>query len=305
MTSNRNSFLLLLFVFLLAPSAVADDEDFRCVVCGQIVDKGYRIEGKFYCKPHVEEALPKCYSCGKPIKGQYMAVSEKRHPVCTDCRENQPRCFLCTMPAADLSGGRSLPDGRRVCRDHLETGVSDPGQAQQLFRQARSEVIQVLGNRMRLPKPVKSVKLVGLQELIASSKGSGHSSGLRAGKVLGITNLTYLKRGNESSLQPSTINLLNYVPAERMLSVAAHEYTHVWHAENHRDYSTTKSVLREGFAEWVAYKVAQSYGRTEQMEVMMNPNGVIYYQGLRKFLELERRRGIDGVLDYAVGATKI
>ena len=302
------SFKSIIFVFcllfVLATPSVAS-EDFRCTVCHQVVATGYEVNGKFYCKPHLSNALPKCHNCGAAIQGNYVAVTHKQYPVCMSCRENLPKCFVCTLPADDQRGGGSLSDGRSICQEHLIKAVTKRKDAQRIYRQARGEVRRVLGDEMALKQPVKAVELVGLTELKQVGRESSHQSGLESGRVLGITSISFISQGEERWIEPSTIHLLNYVPAGRMVAVAAHEYAHVWHAENHRDYSKTKPILREGFAEWVAYKVAQSFRRQDQMKIMNNPNGGVYYQGLQKFLELERQRGVLGVLNFAKNATTI
>lgn len=295
--------IALLLLFLSVGLAQAKDQ-LTCSVCGKVLSKGYTINGKVYCEEDLESVLPKCANCGKPIHGNYVTVTEKNYPICLTCRD-LPRCFLCTMPATTQNGGCRLPDGRMVCAEHNRTGVTDPAEAQQIFRQAKTELRRVFGDLILLKTPVKSVELVDLPGLMRANKNADHTVGLNSGKVLGITTITWTVHGDIRTMDPAVIHLLNRVPADRMLAVAAHEYAHAWHAEHHPDYSQTSLVLREGFAEWVSYKVAQYYNRQDQMAIMKNPNGGVYYTGLLKFLELERRRGVDGVLDYACNATNI
>lgn len=305
-TALRQIFHALLFGFLWlsAPLSADDNEDFRCVVCRQVVSNGYLVEGKFYCQADLDEALPKCRNCKKTLRGNYVAVSEQNYPVCFPCRE-LPRCFLCTMPSTPSNGGKRLEDGREVCPEHVGSGVVDEKQAGTVYRQAVSEILGVFGTRLRLKQPIAAVKLVNLDELKTSAQNGGHSSELKSGRVLGLAIITWRLDGRAKTMQPATICLLSHVPVERMLAVAAHEYTHVWHAENNPNFNKSSRVFREGFAEWVTFKVAESLSRQTQTQIMKNPNGGDYYSGLTKFLELERRRGVQGVLDYAVTATNI
>jgi hypothetical protein len=296
---------ILLSTFLLLCRQGLADEGFRCVHCGQLVDTGYNVSGKFYCKAHLSEALPKCHTCGKAIQGNYVAVSHDRRPVCLTCRESLARCFLCAMPSDPTNGGTTLSDGRSLCAQHARTGVTEDSKAQTIFQQSSGEVRYALGERLALQQPLKAVKLVGLAELQRVSHGSTHAGGLSAGRVLGITTIVFVTQGDQRWLDPAVIHLLDHVSPERMLTVAAHEYAHVWQAENHQNYAATKPVLREGFAEWVAYKVCEKYGRQDQLRIMKNPSGGIYYTGLTKFLELERNNGINGVLEFAKSSTTI
>ena len=294
---------LLLFLSLLILIAVA--QDFRCTACQQVVDRGYQLDGRFYCPNCLNEALPKCYNCGAPIQGNYVAVSHRKLPVCMSCRDSLPQCFLCSMPCDGNHGGLALADGRFTCGDHSKGGVTNQGRARQIFQQARKELGRTFSGALEIKTPIKEVLLVDINGLSQAALKSGHNPSLSGGKVLGIATVVLVSDGNRTTMKPSTVHLLNHVPEARMLTVSTHEYAHVWHAENHRDYTKTQPILREGFAEWVAYKVAQSYGRQEQMDLMLNTNGGVYYQGLLKFLQLERERGVSGVLQFATTANTI
>jgi len=280
-------------------------EDFQCVICRSVVEKGYRVEGSFYCPAHVDTAFPHCSNCEQVIRGSYVAVGSEKVPVCLSCRNEMQRCFVCTLPADLERGGADLGDGRFICAVDRKSAVTHQQQASRLFQQAGAEIQDTFYGALRLKKPVGSVTLVDLHGLQAASKQSAHRGGVSQGRVLGVTTVTFVRRGNERWLEPVSIHLLNHVPSDRMVSVSAHEYAHVWQAENHRDYGSTQSVLREGFAEWVAYKVSENYRRERILRIMRTPSTSVYYRGLMKFLELERQRGVDAVLNYAVNASTI
>lgn len=290
------SLLLLLAGSLLAQSAM------QCVVCRRLVQEGYEVASKFYCKEHVDAAFPQCANCRTAIKGNYVALTHREIPICMTCREGFAHCFLCSMPSDPARGGNSLKDGRPLCAAHRKDGVVDPAQARAIFAEARRQLETVFGASIRVKTPIKSVELVDLAGLRRAAGGGSHHSGMAEGKVLGITTLSIVTQGSKQWLEPATVHLLNYVPVDRMLSVAAHEYAHVWQAENHRDYSSTNSLMREGFAEWVAYKLAQHYRREEQMKLIQNPAGGIYYQGLQKYLAMEKKSGVQGVFKHATTA---
>jgi len=295
--------LSLFLVLLLVGVGFA--EDFRCSSCRQSVLRGYQVEGNFYCPACLYKALPRCKNCNVPIQGDYVAVTMAKHPICLSCRESLPQCFLCSMPCDENRGGQAFADGRHACAEHARNGVIDPFEARQIFAQARQELRHAFAGALELKTPVKEVFLVDLHGLARAAQGTGHSPSLSGGKVLGIATITLSTRNGRVRMEPSTVHLLNQVPPDRLLAVCSHEYAHVWHAENHKDYSKTEAILREGFAEWVAYKVAQAHGREEQMKLMLNSGGGIYYQGLQKLLELERQKGVHGVLRYAISATSL
>lgn len=290
---------------LVLAGALSAETDFRCVVCKQKVQRGFTVEGSFYCPEHLDTILPHCSNCGVGIRGQYRLAGPKEVPVCKDCQRDYPQCFLCNVPVNTSKGGIVLKDGRELCAEHNQSAVRSEGTARRIFSQAVREIVSTLGTIMRLDKPLESVRLVNLDQLKQINDHGLHSSALSSGKVLGLTTLKIRTVNGESSTLPATVHLLNYVDQERMLTVSAHEYAHAWQAENHQNYKETNQVLREGFAEWVAYKVAERYGRSEQLKILTNSRGGVYYKGLMKFLALERKVGVEGVLEYATGARSI
>jgi hypothetical protein len=292
-----------LLLFLLFSGSALANEAFRCAHCQQIVERGFHVDGKFYCSEDLNLVLPKCFNCEAPIQGNYVAVSPAKYPVCLNCRNALPQCFLCSLPCDGQRGGIALSDGRYACRLHAKGGVTSGATARKLFKRARQELDETFSGVLEIKTPIKAVLLVDVNGLKQIAHHSGHAPSLSGGKVLGIATVVLVSQGDKVWMEPSTVHLLNHVPEIRLLTVSTHEYAHVWHAENHQNYTQTESVLREGFAEWVAYKVAQRYGRQDQIALMENPNSGEYYRGLQKFLAIERRQGIDGVLKYATTAT--
>lgn len=297
-----NSFLL---VFLLLTSALADLDKPVCFTCGATISNGYEISGKTYCLEHYRQALPHCSNCGAEIHGDYRVVGVGATPVCLECADTHPACFLCAAPADVATGGEILADGRPICGADRRTAVFDEAEAARIFADASREVLETLGVAMALKVPVKEVKLVDVSGLLAVAKGQYQKATLMSGRVLGLTTLVLKSKGDRRWTEPATVHLLCGVTEERMLTVAAHEYAHVWHAENHPKYSATSPEMREGFAEWVAYKVAQHAQRRSQMAVINFPSDGLYYEGLRKYLEIERRDGVPGVLRQAVTANTL
>lgn len=226
-------------------------------------------------------------------------------PVCLTCLERHAPCFLCAAPADASTGGGQLADGRPICGTDRQTAVFQQQQAKEIFAQASREVREALGVSLALKVPIKEVKLVNVPDLLALARGQYEESALVSGRVLGLTTLVLKRKEERRWTEPATVHLLSGVPAERMLTVAAHEYAHVWQAENHPHYSATTPELREGFAEWVAYKVAQHTRRQTQMAVLDFPVDGLYYEGLTRLLELESRLGAAGVLRHAVTATSL
>lgn len=293
---------LIALFFCLSTIAFAQE---LCRVCRQPVLKGYRVGGAAYCQQHWQNALPKCANCGIAITGEYRAVGPSLIPYCHACSSAHPGCYLCAAPSDPRTGGLALPDGRSLCGRDRQTAVFDLKRARELYTLAVQEVVAALGPQMALKVPVKDVQLVDVPQLLHLSKGQYQPTAVKSGHILGLTQLVLKSRGNERWTEPATIYLLNGVPEERIVTVSAHEYAHAWHAERHPRYQQTSPEMREGFAEWVAYKVAQHARRTNQTAVLEQPNGSIYYSGLRKYLDLEARVGTSGVIRHALSATDI
>jgi hypothetical protein len=75
--------------------------------------------------------------------------------------------------------------------------------------------------------------------------------------------------------------------------VLAHEYAHAW--QNERCPPDAPLEIQEGFAEWVSFKLLQSWGCGKRMARMLRRDD-LYGLGLQKMLEWERREGAPGVL---------
>lgn len=293
---------LVVFLFLLSVPLLA--QGLVCTVCGQQVMQGHRVDGKVYCPEHLDAAFPKCSNCGVPIRGRFYTVSSEKLTICQECHSKFKECYLCLRPVDTNRGGKLLADGRAICAVDVKTGVTNSQSAKRIFYQAQSEVLKTFGPRLRLKKPIESVRLVDAKELnkVKSNRVKGTPSGRQ---TYGVASMMVVHSGGKRQIESATIYLLNYIPKETMLPVSAHEYAHVWHAENHQNYQDLSPEMHEGFAQWVAYKTTEKYGRTKELESLSNPDGGVYYTGLQKFLQLERRWGVDGVLRYATEATTI
>jgi aminopeptidase N len=55
--------------------------------------------------------------------------------------------------------------------------------------------------------------------------------------------------------------------ANLVIRVTAHEYAHAWQGENCP--LLDDPLLREGFAEWVAYRVLEYYRLDRQLDLML------------------------------------
>jgi hypothetical protein len=82
------------------------------------------------------------------------------------------------------------------------------------------------------------------------------------------------------------------------LVVLAHEYGHAWQEQHHARPADISERLGEGFAEWLAYRVARSRGLGEaatQIAQSTLPGA----EGARYLLRLEREGGLEQMLRLA------
>jgi hypothetical protein len=100
----------------------------------------------------------------------------------------------------------------------------------------------------------------------------------------------------------TSIHLLADLCAARTTAVLAHELAHAWQAENCPEAQGRR--VREGFAEWVAWKVLEgSPGADAEREIIAGRTDE-YGQGYRLFAALERQRGAEGAIWYATSARR-
>ena len=82
------------------------------------------------------------------------------------------------------------------------------------------------------------------------------------------------------------------LPQILTIEVMAHEYAHAWQAENCPWQQET--LIIEGFAEWVAYRVLMLLGAGKKA-ALMEERTDIYGQGLQRMLSVEREGGTAAV----------
>lgn len=302
LVSPRAAVFLIVFLCLMAASVAQPPR--ACLTCGRQVTQGYLIDNKFYCVEHWQQALPKCSICGTPMQGTYHLHGPEASPICSKC-VLLPTCFVCGKPSDIQRGSKLLPDGRYLCTLHESDALFSAAQATLLFGRAVAETEKTFGSRLRLKVPVKGIVLVDIPGLQALTGNRYSQERLLKGRLLGLTSLTLKQQGANRWTEPAVVHILNALPKNRFLTVAIHEYAHAWHAENHQDYNATSATVREGFAEWIAYKVCQREHRTEEMAILLNPQGEVYYAGLQKFLTLERQIGTQATLERALTLREI
>lgn len=281
----------------------------RCSVCGKRIEGQYWLsQGKVYCGT----CVPRCYKCGSILAGQYWKIKDGN--VCQACYAKcGPRCYLCNNVitgkyyqnadtdriACELCYSRydrcrdcGAPVGPRgitvekdftLCPDCAKTAIFSQEDLMPIFREAKYLVRIIFGIEPSISED--NIILTSGQDL--RSRVSQTSEYVPRGGAAGL----YLFRNGIS-----TIYVQKGHSPERTLEILAHEYAHLWQEQNCP--RKQDEVFREGFAEWVAYKVLLHKNLKKLAESKKANPDPTYGEGLRKMLYLEGSIGPAKVVDY-------
>lgn len=220
---------------------------------------------------------PICVGCGRRPRRRAVHFGHNG-PYCAECAAG-PRCQSCGLPAG---GDRESADGRPLCAACRATAVVSAGEATRVYRAAESVIRDQLGLSLNVPT---GLILVEPDELSTVLRDMGEDPA-GGGETLGV----YTRRGRRRGIYAAV-----GLPRLLLLQVAAHELAHAWQMENApllRD-----PLLREGFAEWVAYHVLLAVGEVEAAERIVARED-LYGQGARLLLGIEQRAGPRGVIEW-------
>ncbi|GIL15468.1 MAG: hypothetical protein BroJett039_06410 [Chloroflexota bacterium] len=249
----------------------------RCLVCQTPLPAQHLRAG--ICRDCLREGL-KCKVCDKKIAGDFLLLNGNDGPYCARCFQKFASCDICGAPAGDDSV--TLADGRVLCARCHRTAIADPREANQLFAQVIATLDRSLGMRLNLQPQLMLVDHTRLVELARTATSeNGHD----AERVLGL----FVRQGRKRF-----IYLQEHLPRILLIQIVAHEFAHAWQGEQAP--LLTDNLVREGFAEWVAYKMLQALGAQKKAAQMLQRQDE-YGQGLRDMLELERQTSTTGVLN--------
>ncbi len=227
----------------------------------------------------------RCAACGAPLTHGYFYLRDRTERYCSRCIAERPRCDGCAAPVGDRHW--SLHDGRLLCARCHATAIYDPDLAHALYRETVGAVIAQLGLSLRVGVEFRLVDAPTLAGVRAGAH-DGHAADER---TLGL----YQRQGHMR-----VIYMLYGLPRLLFRTVVAHEYAHAWQGETCP--LLEDDGLREGFAEWVAYRHLLYLGCTKAAQRMLSSQHP-YRPLLERVLLLEERAGPAGVVDHilAVG----
>jgi Protein DA1 len=226
-----------------------------------------------------------CAACSALLTSGYFYLRDREERYCPVCIASRPRCDACSAPVGDRHW--TLHDGRVLCARCHGTAVYDAALARRLFEETVGAVVGQLGLTLRVGVEFRLVDAPALAK-VRSAAQDGHDPDE---KTLGL----YQRQGRLRA-----IYVLYGLPRLSFRTVVAHEYAHAWQGETCP--LLEDDGLREGFAEWVAYRHLLYLGCTKAAQRMLTSQHP-YRPLLERVLTLDERLGPTGVVEHilAVG----
>ena len=293
---------------------------FKCAACSTPIGHTtyHKKDGKYYCEKCYDKMFAaRCAHCGEPIKGDGIITSGNNYHAkcyydyiatkCSICGEiivgeyysdfwgnsyhkahldTMHRCDYCGRMISDrlTSGGREYDDGRYACNLCRKTAVDDKAEASRLLDSARTllelEKIDFSMDKVKL-------HLVDRNKLNEVSKGN-------ADFQEGFTFYQWTTKSDVITSRKFDIYILNGMPRNHYISVAAHELMHVW--QHYNAPQENDKQLCEGSCNYASYLVLKylsgEFTRylTHKIERNEDP---IYGEGFRRVKALVDANGVD------------
>jgi len=254
----------------------------RCVYCDKIPTGRYwNVDKGICCEECYELHGIRCAICGNAIKGKYYTSPVSGKIACDECRKLYPACKSCGGPAGP--GSTNVDSNFTICPGCASRAILKNSQVPPIFREARSIIYWRLGLETNVSE--KNIVLTDSRTL----------------KSMSAHNTEYIPKNGIAGLHRcingvSYIYLLRGQSPESALETLAHEYAHAWQAYNCPPRQSL--VFREGFAEWVSYKVLLYKGYTVYVNRKLKGSDSIYGDGLKKMLKLEKSIGSSNMVNY-------
>jgi hypothetical protein len=227
----------------------------------------------------------RCAACGAALTAGYFYLHDGEERFCPSCIAGRPRCDTCSAPVGDRHW--TLHDGRVLCARCHATAVYEASFARGLYQETVEAIVAQLGLTLRVGVEFRLVDAPTLAQVRAGAD-DGHAADE---KTLGL----YQRQGRVRA-----IYILYGLPRLLFRTVVAHEYAHAWQGE--KCPLLDDDGLREGFAEWVAYRHLLYLGCTKAARRMLTSSHP-YRPLLERLLALEELVGPAGVVEHilAVG----
>ncbi|MBI9102387.1 MAG: protein DA1 [Spirochaetales bacterium] len=234
-----------------------------------------------------------CAHCGKPINGKYL-MDHWGNSYCANHLKMALRCDYCGrfMSKKLTGGGKSYPDGRRICGLCLPAAVTDLSEGKKLLESIK-EKLENKGITIHPFKPdfylISRSKLKELDP--GSTGGNSEKQGFAAFR-------RRMVNGQITDFRME-IFILDGLPESSFITACAHELMHIWfYSRNITDCSPS---LIEGSCQMAAYLVLSELktGEAEyRIKELFADRSKVYGGGFKKAHALVSRRGVYGWLKH-------
>lgn len=228
-----------------------------------------------------------CYLCRRtspPFPLESLRYTESRtvqHLICSTCVKEKSACSICGGPTV----ARKEVDGRFICPDCRKVAIDTTAEIETLYKEIQNFVQTLTGVKVDASTvPVRLVQADELDTRFAESSGR-----------------SFRAHAFYRAYNPEMIYVLSGHSAYDLGPTLAHEYTHAWQS---RVCPPQDRMVTEGFASWVGYKYALSKGYSEQAQQMLRARDPDYGEGLKHCLEIEKRAGVKGLVEFVRKASK-
>ncbi|MCA9733662.1 MAG: protein DA1 [Deferribacteres bacterium] len=284
--------------YIVALNRAWHPQHFRCSTCNKplVGSRFFEKANKPYCQDcYNKKFSPLCDVCHLPLNAKYTRDAWGFNFHSHHLKELEP-CFSCARLVCKniTNGGKKYNDGRLICNICLQSSVSSPAQAANYFGNVKSFMTR---KGLVLPNDKFPLQLVDMTTLRKSSPHFKDVAG-RTEKALFEVN------GIEKARRIEKIQILDGLPAEHFVTIAAHEFGHAWLFLN--NYPELDLQVEEGICELFEY-LWLSEQKTEiarfRIKKMMETKDKIYGGGFRKALAAYKKHGLKKML-YIVKSRK-
>ena len=251
----------------------------HCRRCKKIDKNLLEVEGLKLCQTCLG-TINRCTACQAFLVKTYHSRPGSSDKFCARCVHTGLSCAACHNPLG--TDFRQLSDDRRICPTCQATAVTDPGQAEALFEQVKSSCQEALNLVVDPPVPLRLVDALTLGQI---SSRQYRPEDRYFQRPLGL----YHRDGDDIA-----IYLESDLPHDLFLRALAHEYGHAWAGQF--DTASRHEVIKEGFAEWVAYSFLCHLGM-DSLTARMAQREDYYGVGLKWMLNLERSKGREAIFE--------
>ncbi|MBD3191570.1 MAG: hypothetical protein GF308_13055 [Candidatus Heimdallarchaeota archaeon] len=250
----------------------------RCDLCGLPSQILFAVYDKKICYS-CQQQSKRCSACGLPIVGRYYSYKNQSGIYCAHCEQMSPHCDSCGRPVGLKF--MEISDGRKICLECQSSAIKTDEQLQELIKITKKEMQKIgLSFQHSIFSRLISKKL--LDQRIEEA-----GAAVTAGKNLGLF---------EKKAGTLKIFIQSHLPLQIALGTICHELTHAWQSQ-HVKTENQSPIIREGFAEWVSYRVLKSLGYKEQAEMILSRND-IYGLGFQKIYDFEKKHGVKTLLEW-------